>query len=109
RGEKSGSMGGLGDREMRGDAKKGERGRRHLDWAHGQAGRAAKIVQSLLSFAPPPHPRKTRLYLADVIQRTLQFQERSLAAGHITVDFAAKPDSAAVLGDASQLTQVFLN
>ena len=99
----------LGVTEMLRDSLKDETDRRHLDLAHGQARRAAQIVQSLLSFARPPQPRKTRLYLNDLISRSLQLHERSLRANRITVDFAPKPDLAAVLGDASQLTQVFLN
>ena len=83
---------------------------RAASWfAHGQARRAAQIVQSLLSFARPPHPRKTRLHLSDIIERSLQFHERSLRANSITVDFVPKPDLAPVIGDPSQLTQVFLN
>jgi PAS domain S-box-containing protein len=99
----------LGVTEMLRDSGKDEADRRHLDLAYGQARRAAQIVQSLLSFARPPQPRKTRLYLSDLIQRSLQLHERSLHANHITVDFVPRTDLAAVLGDASQLTQVFLN
>jgi len=99
----------LGVTEMLRDTGKDETERRHLDLAHRQARRAAQIVQSLLSFARPPQPRKTCLYLSDLIQRSLQLHERSLRANRITVDFVPKPDLAAVLGDASQLTQVFLN
>ncbi len=99
----------IGVTEMLRDAEHQDSERRHLELAHSQARRAAQIVQSLLSFARPPHPRKTRLYLDDVIERSLQFHERSLRASNIRVDFAAKGETAAVLGDASQLTQVFLN
>jgi PAS domain S-box-containing protein len=99
----------LGVTEMLKDSVKDQAAHRHLDLAHAQARRAAQIVQSLLSFARPPHPRKTRLQLDDVIERSLQFHERSLRASNITVDFARKPDVPAVLGDPSQLTQVFLN
>jgi two-component system NtrC family sensor kinase len=99
----------LGVTEMLKDSLKDESARRHLDLAHGQARRAAQIVQGLLSFARPPHPRKARLHLADVIERSLQFHERSLRASNITVDFTRKNDVPAVLGDPSQLTQVFLN
>ena len=99
----------LGVTEMLRDSVKDESERRHLDLAHGQARRAAQIVQSLLSFARPPQPRKNRLYLNDLIQRSLQLHERSLRANRVTVDFVPKSDLAAVLGDASQLTQVFLN
>jgi PAS domain S-box-containing protein len=99
----------LGVTEMLRDSGKDDTERRQLELAHGQARRAAQIVQGLLSFARPPHPRKTRLYLSDIIERSLQFHEGSLRANHITVDFVPKPDVAAVLGDPSQLTQVFLN
>jgi two-component system NtrC family sensor kinase len=99
----------LGVTEMLKDSVKDEVTNRHLDLAHRQARRAAQIVQSLLSFARPPHPRKTRLQLADVIERSLQLHERSLRANHITVKFAHDPDVPLVLGDPSQLTQVFLN
>ena len=99
----------LGVTEMLKDSLKDEVVHRHLDLAHSQARRAAQIVQDLLSFARPSHPHKTRLCLSDVLDRSLQFHERSLRANNITVDFVRKPDVAAVLGDASQLTQVFLN
>jgi two-component system NtrC family sensor kinase len=99
----------LGVTEMLKDSLKDPAAQRHLDLAHGQARRAAQIVQGLLSFARPPHPRKTRLHLADVIERSLQFHERSLRASNITVDFTRRNDVPAVLGDPSQLTQVFLN
>ena len=99
----------LGVTEMLRDSGRDATESRHLELAHGQARRAAQIVQSLLSFARPPHPRKTRLHLSDLIERSLQFHERSLRANHITVDFVPKADLAAVLGDPSQLTQVFLN
>ena len=99
----------LGVTEMLKDSLKEPSAHRHLEMAHGQARRAAQIVQGLLSFARPPHPRKTRLHLADVIERSLQFHERSLRASNIAVDFERKTDVPAVLGDPSQLTQVFLN
>lgn len=83
--------------------------RRQLEVAHRQARRAAQIVQSLLSFSRPPQPRKSSVQVSDLIQRSLQLHEHSLRANGITVDFVPKPGLPAVLGDASQLTQVFLN
>jgi PAS domain S-box-containing protein len=99
----------LGVTELLKDSIKDESLQRQLDLAYGQARRAAQIVQSLLAFARPAQPRKVRLQLGDVIERSLQFQERSLRAGNITVDFVRQPEAAAVLGDAGQLTQVVLN
>ena len=83
--------------------------RRQLELAHRQARRAAQIVQSLLSFSRPPQPRKSCVHLSDLIQRSLQLHEHSLRTNRITVDFVPRPGLPAVLGDASQLTQVFLN
>lgn len=83
--------------------------RRQLEIAHRQARRAAQIVQSLLTFSRPPQPRKTCANLSDLIQRSLQLHEHSLRSNSITVDFIPKPNLPVILGDANQLTQVFLN
>jgi two-component system NtrC family sensor kinase len=99
----------LGITELMQETAADDTARRHLELAHGQARRAAEIVQSLLSFSRPPQPRKTCLQLSDLIQRSLQLHEHSLRSNNIAVDFVAKPDLPVVLGDASQLTQVFLN
>jgi CheY-like chemotaxis protein/two-component sensor histidine kinase len=99
----------LGITELMQETARDDAARRHLELAHGQARRAAQIVQSLLSFSRPPQPRKTCLQLSDLIQRSLQLHEHSLRANNIAVDFVPKPDLPVVLGDASQLTQVFLN
>jgi len=99
----------LGVTELLRDSAPDDPTRRQLDLAHRQARRAAQIVQSLLSFSRPPQPRKLCVHLSDIIQRSLQLHEHSLRTNKITVDFVPKPDLPAVLGDASQLTQVFLN
>jgi CheY-like chemotaxis protein len=49
------------------------------------------------------------VHVSDLIQRSLQLHEHSLRTSGVAVDFVPKPDLPAVLGDASQLTQVFLN
>jgi PAS domain S-box-containing protein len=99
----------LGVTELLKDSIKDQSLQRHLDLAHGQARRAAQIVQGLLTFSRPSQPRKFRMQLADVIERSLQFYERSLRASNIKVEFVRPPDAAPVLGDAGQLTQVVLN
>ncbi len=83
--------------------------RRHLDMAYRQASRAAQIVRNLLSFSQPPLPRKMYVHVSELIQRSLQLHEHSLRTNRIAVDFVPEPDLPAVLGDASQLIQVFLN
>jgi PAS domain S-box-containing protein len=99
----------LGVTELLRDSTEDDSARRQLEIAHRQARRAAQIVQSLLTFSRPPQPRKICLNLSELIQRSLQLHEHSLRSNGITVDFAAPADLPLVLGDASQLTQVFLN
>jgi len=99
----------LGVTELLRDSTPEESARKQLDIAHRQARRAAQIVQSLLAFSRPPQPRKICLNLSELIQRSLQLHEHSLRTNRITVDFSAAPDLPVVLGDTSQLTQVFLN
>ena len=99
----------LGVTELLRDSTGDDSARRQLEIAHRQARRAAQIVQSLLTFSRPPQPRKICLNLSELIQRSLQLHEHSLRSNGITVDFSAPPDLPLILGDASQLTQVFLN
>jgi PAS domain S-box-containing protein len=99
----------LGVTELLRDSTHEGSARRQLEIAHTQARRAAQIVQSLLAFSRPPQPRKICLNLSELIQRSLQLHEHSLRTNRITVDFSAVPDLPPVLGDTSQLTQVFLN
>jgi PAS domain S-box-containing protein len=99
----------LGVTELLRDSSADEQAKRQLDLAHRQARRAAQIVQNLLSFSRPPQPHKTCVQISEIIQRSLQLHEHSLRTNRITVDFVPKLDLPPVLGDASQLTQVFLN
>ena len=99
----------LGVTELLRESAKEDVTRRQLDLAHRQARRAAQIVQNLLSFSRPPQPRKTCLQISDLVQRSLQLHEHSLRSNRIVVDFMPQPNLPAVLGDANQLTQVFLN
>ena len=99
----------LGVTELLRDSANDDVSRRQLELAHRQARRAAQIVQNLLSFSRPPQPHKVCVHLSDLIQRSLQLHEHSLRTNGITLDFVPKPDLPLVMGDASQLTQVFLN
>jgi len=99
----------LGVTELLRDSTATDSTRRQLEIAHRQARRAAQIVQSLLTFSRPPQPHKICVNLGELIQRSVQLHEHSLRSNRITVDFSAPSDLPLVLGDASQLTQVFLN
>jgi len=83
--------------------------RRQLELTHRQARRAARIVQNLLEFSRPASPRKMPLDLNNLLERTLQLHEHSLRRNKVEVDFHLQADLPAVVGDANQLIQVFLN
>jgi PAS domain S-box-containing protein len=94
----------LRDREAPDDSTK-----RQLELTHRQARRAARIVQNLLEFSRPASPQKRPLDVNSLIERTLQLHEHSLRRNNIEVDFHPQPGLPAVIGDANQLIQVFLN
>src|SRR5438034_1576815 len=83
--------------------------KRQLDLTHRQARRAARIVQNLLEFSRPASPQKKPIDLSTIIERTLQLHEHSLRRNQVEVDFTPRTDLPAIVGDANQLIQVFLN
>jgi two-component system NtrC family sensor kinase len=83
--------------------------KRQLDLTHRQARRAARIVQNLLEFSRPTATPKASVEINTIIERTLQLHEHSLKRNSIEVSFTPKEDIPPVIGDASQLIQVFLN
>jgi PAS domain S-box-containing protein len=83
--------------------------KRQLELTHRQARRAARIVQNLLEFSRPAAPQKKPLDVNTIIERTLQLQDHSLRRNNVEVDFQPQSDLPAVIGDANQLIQVFLN
>ncbi|MGA2484312.1 MAG: PAS domain S-box protein [Candidatus Acidiferrales bacterium] len=82
---------------------------RQLDLAYRQARRAARIVQNLLDFSRPATTQKKLLDVSSIVERALQLHEHSLLRRNITVEFHPEPGLPAILGDANQLVQVFLN
>jgi PAS domain S-box-containing protein len=83
--------------------------KRQLDLTHRQARRAARIVQNLLEFSRPTATQKKPLDLNNIIERTLQLHEHSLRRNAIEVSFQPQAGLPEVVGDPSQLIQVFLN
>jgi PAS domain S-box-containing protein len=99
----------LGISEMLQEAEITETMRKQLVMMHGQARRAAEIVQNLMYFSRPPAPGKTSLNLNELVQRTLHLHAYSLRKNNITVDFVPEATLPPVVGDSNQLMQVFLN
>jgi two-component system NtrC family sensor kinase len=99
----------LGFSELLQDTQPDDASRKQLQMLQQQARRATEIVRNLTYFATPPAPGKTRVQVADVLERTLNLHAYSLRKNSITVDFVREPKIPFVLGDAHQLMQVFLN
>jgi two-component system NtrC family sensor kinase len=99
----------LGVSELLQDTETNEVTRKQLAMLQQQARRAAEIVQNLTYFARPPAPGKSKINLAELVERTLNLHAYSLRKNNITVDFLKEPGVPYALGDPHQLMQVFLN
>jgi PAS domain S-box-containing protein len=99
----------LGVSELLQDTETNETARKQLAMLQQQARRAADIVQNLTYFARPPAPGKSRINLAEVVERTLNLHAYSLRKNNIAVDFLKENGVPYALGDPHQLMQVFLN
>jgi PAS domain S-box-containing protein len=99
----------LGVSELLQDGETNETVRKQLAMLQQQARRAAEIVQNLTYFSRPPAPGKSRINLAEVVERTLNLHAYSLRKNNITVDFLKEPGLPYAMGDPHQLMQVFLN
>jgi len=99
----------MGVSELLQDTETNEVSRKQLAMLQQQARRAAEIVQNLTYFSRPPAPGKSRINLAEVVERTLNLHAYSLRKNNITVDFLKEAGVPYALGDPHQLMQVFLN
>ena len=99
----------LGLSELLQDTEANETARKQLGMLQQQARRAAEIVQNLTYFSRPPAPGKSRIHLAEVVERTLNLHAYSLRKNNITVDFPKEAGIPYALADTHQLMQVFLN
>jgi PAS domain S-box-containing protein len=99
----------LGVSELLQDSETNETARKQLAMLQQQARRAAEIVQNLTYFSRPPAPGKSKINVAEVVDRTLNLHAYSLRKNNITVDFLKEAGVPHALGDPHQLMQVFLN
>ena len=99
----------MGVSELLQDTETNESSRKQLAMLQQQARKAADIVQNLTYFSRPPAPGKSRINLAEVVERTLNLHAYSLRKNSITVDFLKEPGIPYAMGDPHQLMQVFLN
>jgi len=99
----------MGVSELLQDTETNETSRKQLAMLQQQARRAAEIVQNLTYFSRPPAPGKSRINVAEIVERTLNLHAYSLRKNSITVDFLKEPGLPYAMGDPHQLMQVFLN
>ena len=74
-----------------------------------QAGRIAKITQSLLYFSRQREPERRRLDLGEIVTQTLGLSERELMLDNIELDLKLAEKLPPVSADQYQLQQVVLN
>jgi len=71
--------------------------------------RSKEIVKGLLEFARPKEPEKAVININDVILYSLGIFEKQALFQNIRIKKDLTDDSAKIVGDASQLQQVFMN
>ncbi len=99
----------LGVSELLQDSQTTDAARKQIGILQQQARRAAEIVHNLTYFSRPPAPGKSRVNLAEIVERTLNLHSYSLRKNSITVDFLPEPGLPYVEADPHQMMQVFLN
>jgi signal transduction histidine kinase len=80
-----------------------------LERISGEALRAAKIVQTLLTFARRREPLKEDCDLNDILQRALELRAYELRTSNIEVVVDLTPGLPKVKADSHQIQEVFLN
>ena len=83
--------------------------RNDLIIVNNEARRTATIVKNLLTFARQAPQQKILLDINEPLQTVLDLRNHSQKASNITVDVNLAPELPPVLGNTSQLQQVFLN
>ncbi len=91
------------EKELPGDIRK------DLQTVHDEAARAASIVKNLLTFARKTPREKQLLNINEPIQRVLDLRAYEEKSAGIEVKAALSADLPNVLGNGSQLQQVFMN
>ncbi len=86
-----------------------ERSRHELETIQGEAERAAKIVQNLLSFARRHKAEKELVNLNTLLERVLELRNYDLRLKNITLELELDPQLPRTMADPDQIQQVFFN
>jgi PAS domain S-box-containing protein len=74
-----------------------------------QTDRITKLIQQLLNFARPARMDLGPLKLNDLLREVLALTEHQIAKERISIRTELQPDLPAIIGDANQMEQAFLN
>ena len=83
--------------------------RESIDVIRSETQRASQVVKDLLAFARRSEASREPLDLNGLLSRTLRLRGYQLSSNKIHLETSLAPDLPAVIGDARQLQQVFLN
>lgn len=87
----------------------GQKVRQDLERIHGEAMRAAKVVQNLLVFARHREPNKQYSDINDIVQKTLELRAYELKTSNVEVVTELAPGLPKTMVDFHQTQEVFLN
>lgn len=82
---------------------------RDLNRIHGEAVRAARVVENLLTFARRKGPKKDYVQVNEVIEKALDLRMYELKTSSIQVTTELAPNLPPIMADFQQLQQVLLN
>jgi signal transduction histidine kinase len=91
------------------DVPEGSRDHGRLSKIRNETTRASRIMQDLLSFARRREPKREALDVHDVLRRVMELLNAKLTTARVEPELIFDPDVPAIIGDADQLAQVFLN
>ncbi|HRY30473.1 MAG TPA: response regulator [Elusimicrobiota bacterium] len=83
--------------------------REDLECIHKQSQRCRQIIQNLLQFSRREEPRKEKLAVVALLEATLDLVKYDFSSSGIRIVKEFPEESPVLLGDKSQLQQVFLN
>jgi two-component system NtrC family sensor kinase len=86
-----------------------DRSRHEVETIQGEAERAAKIVQNLLSFARRHKAEKEPANLNTLLERVLELRSYDLRLKNISLDLELNPQLPRTMADPDQMQQVFFN
>jgi len=82
---------------------------KRLGQMRSEAMRAAKIIRDLLDFARRREPNRAPVVVQDLLRRAVDLLATKLRQSRVEVETVLDPTTPVILGDADQLTQVFIN